>query len=98
CSNSVGVGLGSCVGDEPSGPNNEHPDRTRASATTPPWILLLRFTPTTLPCPGGINNFHSPCRDAPTAPPRDATPPHPYRPSCPNPHPPRYPTSGHGIV
>src|SRR5699024_7554909 len=65
--NSVGVGLGSgdwLEDDESSESNHEHPDRTRASATTPPWILLLRFTPITLPCPRGINNFHSPFRDA----------------------------------
>src|SRR5699024_5413329 len=85
CSNSVGVGLGSgdwLEDDESSESNHEHPDRTRASATTPPWILLLRFTPITLPCPRGINNFHSPFRDA----------------SRPNPRPPRHPTRGHGIV
>jgi hypothetical protein len=67
CSNSVGVGLGSgdwLEDDDSSESNHEHPDRTRASATTPPWILLLRFTPITLPCPRGINNFHSPFRDA----------------------------------
>src|SRR5699024_6474031 len=85
CSNSVGVGLGSgdwLEDDESSESNHEHPDRTRASATTPPWILLLRFTPITLPCPRGINTFHSPFRDA----------------SRPNPRPPRHPTRGHGIV